>query len=133
MFQKGIFNKIYKKIIIILCNNCLNICKIVVRHFGHVAPQFRTRLAPYCCKRVEHWGLKQSFFLKRTIMNHLYTLCFQLDLACNFNSERYSLIDQILNLIFKGYQFEHHKSQDHLRFTQSLTSWSRELVEVRVS
>jgi hypothetical protein len=38
--------------------------------------------------------------------------------GCNLN-------DQALNLLYRDYQFECHKLQDHWRFTLSLTSGSR--------
>jgi hypothetical protein len=41
--------------------------------------------------------------------------------------------DQILDLLFKGYQFEFHKPQGHWKFTWLLTSGLVRLIEVRAS
>jgi len=40
---------------------------------------------------------------------------------------------QVLDLLFRGYQFESHKPQSHWKFTWLLTSGLVRLIEVRAS
>ena len=47
--------------------------------------------------------------------------------------ERKTLTCQVLNLLFKGHQFEFHKSQSYWKFTWLLTSGLVRLIEVCAS
>jgi len=63
----------------------------------------------------------------RIFILFIYLFIYHKTITKRFNFKGCSSTDQVLNLFFRGYQFECHKPQGHWRLTWSLTSGSREI------